>query len=236
MNCGRLGTAVLFVCGLWVPAAGIAAPLPARQTGGRTGPVFSPGGDWARAEVSALIGSQLVNQTLGFSRNIFQTVSARVEDVGFGEHRGGRGVLFLNRYLGVEAGFTRTRTEFELSVADEEGGVTVFAEPLIQESRETTVAVVAQLPLAAMTPYGTIGHVWRSSEVEGSDPFRSGAFVVGGGIKVPFPRLPLAAAFDYRYARYPGGDEMLYFTEGTPDGSTVSSLTLGVVFRFGLRP
>ena len=98
------------------------APTAAQTAPRRQGPVFSQPGDWTHAEAAVVIGSQLVNQDLGFSRNIFQTVSAEAEDVGFGQHLGARGAFFVNRYLGAEAGFTRTTTDFEFSVTDEEAG------------------------------------------------------------------------------------------------------------------
>ena len=259
MNAGRVCSAVLLLSGLWGPAAAKGAEpggaarnsgsaLLARARAGGEGavvtvgapapgqePVFAPGGDWARAEASALVGSQLVNQDLGFSRNIFQTISAEAEDVGFGEHYGARGAFFLNGYFGAEAGFTRTTTEFEFQVTDEEAGVTRFEEPLLQKSREIAVAAVAQWPLAAVTPYAAVGYGWRTSEIEGSDPFRAGAVVLGAGVKVPFPRLPVALAFDYRRVRYPSGEDGPGLAEGAVSGPTVSALTLGVILRLGER-
>lgn len=209
----------------------------ASQAGSQpSGPVFRRGGGWARAEASALVGSQLVNQDLGFSRNIFHTVSAEAEDVGFGEHYGARGAFFVNSYLGAEAGFTRTTTEFEFSVADEEAGVTIFEENLVQESREAAVAALAQLPLAAMTPYAVAGYSWRTSEAEGGAPFRAGAVVLGFGVKVPFPGMPVALAFDYRHVRYPADEaDALRLAEGGAEGPTVSALTLGVILRLSVR-
>ena len=202
---------------------------------GGAGPVFAPGGLWARAEAAALIGSQRVNQDLGFSRNIFQTVSAVADDVGFGEHYGARGTLFVNPYLGVEAGYTRTTTMFEIRVEDEEAGLVLFDEGLVQESNEFTAAAVAQVALAAVTPYLSLGYGWRESEVEGDAPFRTGALVFGAGIKVPFPLFPAAVAFDYRFVRYGGVDAPLDLVEGGTDGASVSALTLGILFRFGER-
>ena len=198
--------------------------------------VFGPGGNWARAEMSGLVGSQFVNDDLGSSRNIFQTVSAEADDVGFGEHFGASGAVFVNRYLGAEAGVTRTTTEFDFSVSDAEAGVTVFEEGLIQESREVLVSAVAQLPLAAMTPYAALGYGWKNAEVEGSDPSDSSALVFGFGIKVPFPRIPVALAFDYRYVRYPrADDDGLQLAEGGGGGASVSALTFGVVLRLAVR-
>lgn len=255
MTWRQSGPAALFLIGSAAPAApaperpeaAVAAPdLRARaHAGGEVAgarialptaqanqSVFGRGGGWARAEMSALVGSQFVNQDLGTSRNIFQTVSAEADDVGFGEHYGARGALFLNRYLGAEAGLTRTTTEFDFSVTDEEAGVTLFEQALVQESRELLVSAVAQLPLAALTPYAALGYGWRNAEVEGDDPFDSGAFVFGFGIKVPFPRIPVSLAFDYRYFRYPeADDDGLQLAEGG-GGATVSALTFGVVLRF----
>lgn len=212
-----------------IPAAGwMLAP--------QTNPsVFGRGGAWARAEVSALVGSQFVNDDLGSSRNIFQTVSAEADDVGFGEHFGARGAFFVNRYLGAEAGVTRTTTEFDFSVSDEDAGLTVFEEGLVQESREVLVSAVAQLPLAALTPYAALGYGWKNAENEGSDPSDSRALVFGFGIKVPFPRIPVALAFDYRYVRYPRTDDGLRLAEGSGGGASVSALTFGVVVRFAVR-
>ncbi|MCY4059873.1 MAG: hypothetical protein OXG44_17950, partial [Gammaproteobacteria bacterium] len=136
-------------------ASSAAQTAPSRQ-----GPVFSQPGDWTHAEAAVVFGSQLVNQDLGFSRNIFQTVSAEAEDVGFGQHLGARGAFFVNRYLGAEAGFTRTTTDFEFSVTDEEAGFTVFPEPLEQVSQEASVSAVPQWPRAAVTPYGVVGYAW----------------------------------------------------------------------------
>ncbi len=207
------------------------------QTGtGRQGPVFSRPGDWTHAEAAVLIGSQLVNQDLGFSRNIFQTVTAEADDVGFGQHLGARGAFFVNRYLGAEAGFTRTVTEFEFSVTDDEAGVTVFAEPLEQVSQEASVSAVAQWPRAAVTPYAVVGYAWRTSEIQGTDPFESGAVVVGFGIKVPFPRLPVSLAFDYRYIEYRDEEgDALRLAEGGVGSPTVSALTLGFVVRLNVN-
>ena len=214
-----------------------ARPLRVVQTGGgRQAPVFAQPGGWAHAEAAVVIGSQLVNQDLGFSRNIFQTVSAEAEDVGFGKHYGARGAFFVNRYLGAEAGFARTTTEFEFSVLDEEAGVTFFDEPLVQVSQEGTVSAVAQWPRAAVTPYAVVGYAWRTSEIEGGEPLESGAFVVGFGIKVPFPRIPVSLAFDYRYFEY-GDDEgeRLQLAEGGMGRPSVSALTLGVVVRLNVN-
>ena len=207
------------------------------QTGApRQGPVFSRPGDWAHAEAAVVIGTQLVNQDLGFSRNIFQTVSAEAEDVGFGEHYGARGAFFVNRYLGAEAGFARTTTEFEFLVTDDEAGVTIFEEALVQVSQEASIAAVAQWPRAAITPYAVAGYAWRTSEIAGGDPFQSGALVMGFGIKVPFPRIPVSLAFDYRYVQYGDGeDNVLQLAEGGMGSPTVSALTLGVVVRLNVN-
>lgn len=209
----------------------VAQTAPSRQ-----GPVFSQPGDWTHAEAAVVIGSQLVDQDLGFSRNIFQTVSAEAEDVGFGQHLGARGAFFVNRYLGAEAGFTRTTTDFEFSVTDEEAGFTVFPEPLEQVSRETSVSVVLQWPRAAVTPYGVLGYAWRTSEVEGAEPFESGAVVVGIGIKVPFPGAPVSLAFDYRRIAFRDEEgDALRLAEGGAGSPTVSALTLGVVVRLNVN-
>ena len=207
------------------------------QTGtARQGPVFSQPGDWTHAEAAVVIGSQLVDQDLGFSRNIFQTVSGKASDVGFGQHFGARGAFFVNRYIGAEAGFTRTTTEFEFSVRDDEAGVTTFAEPLEQVSQEASVSAVAQWPRAAVTPYAVVGYVWRTSEIEGGEALEAGAIVVGFGIKVPFPRIPVALAFDYRYIEYRDEEgETLQLAEGGMGSPTVSALTLGVVVRLNVN-
>lgn len=207
------------------------------QTGpSRQGPVFSQPGDWTHAEAAVVIGSQLVNQDLGFSRNIFQTVTAEADDVGFGQHLGARGAFFVNRYLGAEAGFTRTLTEFEFSVTDAEAGVTVFAEPLEQVSQEASVSAVAQWPRAAVTPYAVFGYAWRTSEIRGTEPLESGAVVVGFGIKVPFPGVPVSLAFDYRYIEYRDEEgDVLRLAEGGVGSPTVSALTLGVVVRLNVN-
>ena len=208
-------------------ASSVTQAAPSRQ-----GPVFSQPGDWTHAEAGVVIGSQLVNQDLGFSRNIFQTVSAEAEDVGFGQHLGARGAFFVNRYLGAEAGFTRTTTDFEFSVTDEEAGFTVFPEPLEQVSQEASVSAVLQWPRAAVTPYGVVGYAWRTSEVEGAEPFESGAVVVGIGIKVPFPGAPVLLAFDYRRIEFRDEEtDALRLAEGGVGSPTVSALTLGVVVR-----
>jgi len=190
-----------------------------------------------RSQVAAVvIGSQLVNQDLGFSRNIFQTVSAEAEDVGFGQHLGARGAFFVNRYLGAEAGFTRTTTDFEFSVTDEEAGFTVFPEPLEQVSQEASVSAVLQWPRAAVTPYGVVGYAWRTSEVEGAEPFESGAVVVGIGIKVPFPGAPVLLAFDYRRIEFRDEEaDALRLAEGGVGSPTVSALTLGIVVRLNVN-
>lgn len=202
----------------------------------RQGPVFSQPGDWTHAEAAVVIGSQLVDQDLGFSRNIFQTVSAEAEDVGFGQHLGARGAFFVNRYLGAEAGFSRTTTDFEFSVTDEEAGTTVFPEPLEQVSQEASVSAVLQWPRAAVTPYGVVGYAWRTSEVEGADPFESGAVVVGIGIKVPFPGFPVSLAFDYRHIEFRDEEgDALRLAQGGMGSPTVSALTLGVVVRLNVN-
>ena len=207
------------------------------QTGtARQGPVFSQPGDWTHAEAAVVIGSQLVDQDLGFSRNIFQTVSGEASDVGFGQHFGARGAFFVNRYIGAEAGFTRTTTEFEFSVRDDEAGVTTFAEPLEQVSQEASVSAVAQWPRAAVTPYAVVGYAWRTSEIEGGEALEAGAVVVGFGIKVPFPRIPVALAFDYRYIAYRDDEgDVLRLAEGGMGSPTVSALTLGVVVRINVN-
>lgn len=212
------------------------AAAPAQTGSTRQGPVLARPGDWAHAEAAVVIGSQLVDQDLGFSRNIFQTVSAAAEDVGFGQHFGARGSFFVNRYLGAEAGFARTRTEFEFAVTDEDAGVTIFDEALVQVSQEASIAAVVQWPRVAVTPYGVAGYAWRSSEVEGSDPFESGAVVFGVGIKVPFPGFPVSLAFDYRFIEYRDEPEdALRLAEGGMSAPTVSALTLGVVVRLNVN-
>ena len=216
-------------------ASARARPVVQAGPGGQ-GAVFSQPGDWTHAEAAVVIGSQLVDQDLGFSQNIFQTVTAEAEDVGFGQHYGARGAFFANRYLGAEAGFARTVTEFEFSVTDEDAGVTIFAEPLEQISQEVSVSAVLQWPRAAVTPYGVVGYAWRTSEVEGAEPFESGAVVVGFGIKVPFPRLPVSLAFDYRYIEYQDEEgDALRLAEGGVGSPTVSALTLGVVVRLNVN-
>lgn len=198
----------------------------------RAGPVFTPGGGWSRAEVGLLIGSQRVNEDLGFSTNIFQTVSAAAQDVGFGEHYGARGSVFFNRYLGVEGAFTRTRTSFEFSISDEEAGVNILAESLVRSSTEFAGALVGQFPLSAMTPYAALGYGSGNASVGDGDDFRSGAFVLGGGVKVPFPQLPFLLTLDFRFFRYREANAALQLAEGgRPPSATV--LTVGVMFRLG---
>ena len=198
----------------------------------RAGPVFTPGGGWSRAEVGLLIGSQRVNEDLGFSTNIFQTVSAAAQDVGFGEHYGARGAVFLNRYLGVEGAFTRTRTSFEFSVSDEEAGVNILAESLVRSSTEVAGALVGQFPLSAMTPYAAVGYGSGNASVGDGEDFRSGAFVLGAGVKVPFPQLPFLLTLDFRFFRYREANAALQLAEGgRPPSATV--LTVGVMFRLG---
>ncbi len=213
---------------------GAASTQPGAIQRTRGGPVFTPGGVWARVELGAQIGGQRVNQDLGFSRNIFQTVSAQAEDVGFGEHYGARGSVFVNRHFGVEAGYTRTRSVFEISVEDEEAGLTVFEDGIRQESQEFSASAVAQIPLAAMTPYATVGYGWRESDIGEDAPFRAGTIVVGAGMKVVFPLFPVALSFDYRFMRYPAA-EPLVFSEGGTDVASVSALTLGILIRLGER-
>lgn len=198
----------------------------------RAGPVFTPGGGWSRAEVGLLIGSQRVNEDLGFSTNIFQTVSAAAQDVGFGEHYGARGAVFLNRYLGVEGAFTRTRTSFEFSISDEEAGVNILAESLVRSSTEVAGALVGQFPLSAMTPYAAVGYGSGNASVGDGEDFRSGAFVLGAGVKVPFPQLPFLLTLDFRFFRYREANAALQLAEGgRPPSATV--LTVGVMFRLG---
>ena len=255
MNWRRPGLAALLTWSVAGPAAADPEPAPLRagasdrapasetRGAGRyfratqrpvsSGPVFQRGGSWTRFEASALVGSELVNQDLGYSTNIFQTVTARAEDVGFGEHFGARGAFFVSQYLGAEASYTRTTTEFEFSVTDDEGGVVVFEEPLLQESREVSLSLVVQVPLAAMTPYAVLGYGWRRSRVSSGDPFPASAPLFGAGIKVPFPRIPVALAFDYRRTAYPGGPGAFRLSEGATGEATVSALTMGVVFRLG---
>ena len=58
--------------------------------------------------------------------------------------------------------------------------------------------------------------------------FRAGAVVLGAGVKVPFPRLPVALAFDYRRVRYPSGEDgPRSCRREAVSGPTVSALTLG---------
>ncbi len=266
MRIRRLGSAALLVVATAGPAAAAPAgtgwdrAVPSRDSGrlrdlleslreasrnassvaqtdaNRQGPVFSRPGDWTHAEAAVVIGSQLVNQDLGFSQNVFQTVSGEAEDVGFGRHLGARGSFFVNRYLGAEAGFARTTTEFEFSVTDTEAGVTVLAEPLEQISQEASVSAVAQWPRAAVTPYAVVGYAWRTSEVQGTDAFESGAIVLGVGIKVPFPRIPISLAFDYRYVQFRDEEgDVLRLAEGGLGSPTVSALTLGVVVRLNVN-
>ena len=228
---GRLGEILRSLREAAEQASSVAQTAPRRQ-----GPVFSQPGDWTHAEAAVVIGSQLVDQDLGFSRNIFQTVSAEAEDVGFGQHLGARGAFFVNRYLGAEAGFTRTTTDFEFSVTDEEAGITIFPEPLEQVSQETSVSAVLQWPRAAVTPYGVVGYAWRTSEVEGAEPFESGAVVVGIGIKVPFPGSPVLLAFDYRRIEFRDEEaDALRLAQGGVGSPTVSALTLGVVVRLNVN-
>ena len=219
--------------------SGQASRQASRQASGQAsgqGPVLARPGDWAHAEASVVIGSQLVNQDLGSSTNIFQTVSAEAEDVSFGQHVGARGSFFVNRYLGAEAGFARTRTEFEFLVADDEAGVTSLDEALVQVSQEASIAAVAQWPRAAVTPYVLAGYAWRTAEVEGADPFESGAVVFGVGIKVPFPTIPVSLAFDYRFIEYRDeAEDALRLAEGGVGSPQVSALTLGVVVRLNVN-
>jgi len=208
------------------------APVGGQPTPVRAGPVFTPGGGWSRAEVGLLIGSQRVNEDLGFSTNIFQTVSAAAQDVGFGEHYGARGSVFFNRYLGVEGAFTRTRTSFEFSISDEEAGVNILAESLVRSSTEFAGALVGQFPLSAMTPYAALGYGSGNASVGDGEDFRSGAFVLGGGVKVPFPQLPFLLTLDFRFFRYREANAALQLAEGgRPPSATV--LTVGVMFRLG---
>ena len=216
------------------PDAGTARGRGAAQpTPVRAGPVFTPGGGWSRAEIGLLVGSQRVNEDLGMSRNIFQTVSASAQNVGFGEHYGARGALFLNRYLGVEAAFTRTTTSFEFSITDEEAGVNILGESLARRSAEFAGALVGQFPLAAMTPYAAVGYGAGSASVDDGDDFRSRAVILGAGVKVPFPQLPFLLTFDFRFFRYLEADEALQLAEGPASPPSAAVLTVGFMFRLG---
>ncbi len=204
----------------------------AAQTGSASsGPVFGSGGTWSRAEVAFLLGSQRVRENLGFSRNIFGTISAEAENVGFGEHYGGRATLFVNRWLGVEGSWFRTTTEFEFSVTDREAGAVAFDDTLTQESDEFAGALIVQWPLAALTPYAAVGYGSRSAEVGASDPFTSGSIHLGAGIKVPFGNLPFSMTFDYRHVQYRERNEAIRLAEGGGANPTASVLTVGIMLR-----
>lgn len=208
-------------------------PGAAQPTPVRAGPVFTPGGGWSRAEIGLLVGSQRVNEDLGMSRNIFQTVSASAQNVGFGEHYGARGALFLNRYLGAEAAFTRTTTSFEFSISDEEAGVNILGESLSRRSTEFAGALVGQFPLAAMTPYAAVGYGAGNASVDGSEDFRSRAVILGAGVKVPFPQLPFLLTFDFRFFRYLEANETLLLAEGPASPPSAAVITVGFMFRLG---
>lgn len=212
------------------PNRGPAAPQP---TPVRAGPVFTPGGGWSRAEVGLLVGSQRVNEDLGIARNIFSTVSASAQNVGFGEHYGARGALFLNRYLGAEAAFTRTTTMFEFSIADEEAGVNILGESLSRRSTEFAGALIGQFPLAAMTPYAAVGCGVGNASVAEGDDFRSRAIILGAGVKVPFPQLPFLLTFDFRFFRYLEANEALVLAEGPASPPSAAVITVGFMFRLG---
>lgn len=199
----------------------------------RAGPVFTPGGGWSRAEVGLLVGSQRVNEDLGIARNIFSTVSASAQNVGFGEHYGARGALFLNRYLGAEAAFTRTTTMFEFSIADEEAGVNILGESLSRRSTEFAGALIGQFPLAAMTPYAAVGYGVGNASVAEGDDFRSRAVLLGAGVKVPFPQLPFLLTFDFRFFRYLEANEALVLAEGPASPPSAAVITVGFMFRLG---
>lgn len=209
---------------------GPAAPQP---TPVRAGPVFTPGGGWSRAEVGLLVGSQRVNEDLGMARNIFSTVSASAQNVGFGEHYGARGALFLNRYLGAEAAFTRTTTSFEFSISDEEAGVNILGETLARRSTEFAGALIGQFPLAAMTPYAAVGYGVGNASVEEGDDFRSRAVILGAGVKVPFPQLPFLLTFDFRFFRYLEANRALVLAEGPASPPSAAVITVGFMFRLG---
>ncbi len=196
-----------------------------------SGPVFAGSGMWSRAEVAFLLGSQRVREHLGFSRNIFGTVSAESENVGFGEHYGGRATIFVNRWFGLEGSWFRTTTEFEFSVADSEVGSIVFDDTLTQESDEFAGALIVQWPLMALTPYAAVGFGSRSAEVGMSDPFTSGSVHLGAGIKVPFGELPFSMTFDYRYVHYREINEAIRLVEGGTANPTASVLTVGIMLR-----
>ena len=209
------------------------APEAGQPTPVRAGPVFTPGGGWSRAELGLLVGSQRVNEDLGIARNIFQTVSASAQNVGFGEHYGARGALFLNRYFGAEAAFTRTTTSFEFSVSDEEAGVNILGESLVRRSTEIVGALIVQFPLAAMTPYAALGYGTGNSVVAEGDDFRSRAYLAGAGVKVPFPQLPFLLTFDFRFVRYLEANEALVLGEGPASPPWAAVLTVGFMFRLG---
>ncbi len=204
---------------------------PATQAGaGGSGSVFGRGGTWSRAEVAFLLGSQRVREELGVSRNIFGSVSAESSNVGFGEHYGGRATVFVNRWFGLEGSWFRTTSEFEFSITDAEAGAVLFEDALVQESWELAGAAILQWPLVALTPYAAFGYGSRTSEVSEVEPFRSGSWHLGAGMKVPFGDLPFSMTFDYRYVRYREVNEAIQLTE-SGDRPTASVLTVGVMLR-----
>jgi len=203
----------------------------AAQAGvGGPGSVFGRGGTWSRAEVAFLLGSQRAREELGVSRNIFGSVSAEASNVGFGEHYGGRATVFVNRWFGLEGSWFRTTSEFEFSITDAEAGAVLFEDALVQESWELAGAAILQWPLVALTPYAAFGYGSRTSEVGETEPFRSGSWHLGAGMKVPFGDLPFSMTFDYRYVRYREVNEAIQLAESGAR-PTASVLTVGVMLR-----
>lgn len=186
-----------------------------------------------RLQVSGFVGGMSIDQSLGSTSNIYQSVTGAATDVSFGKLYGLRVSWGFTEILAAEFNFSSSSNAYTFDVDDVELGRVGLGEQFEASQGYFGGNVVFQFPLGSLVPYVTGGAgLLRTSPkqtISGIESASGFDFNVGGGVKYWFSSLRwLGLRGDVRYHNASDG---LTFPGGTstPKGLEYS---VGASFRW----
>lgn len=143
-----------------------------------------------RLQVSGFVGGMTVDQSLGTTTNLYQSVTGEATDVTFGKLYGFRASWGFTSNLAAEFNVSSSSNAYTLDVDDLEVGNVALGEQFRSDQLYFGGNVVYQLPTGNFAPYVTGGvGLARTTPVEaiaGVDRVSAFDFNVGGGMKYWF--------------------------------------------------
>ena len=185
-----------------------------------------------RLQASGFVGMLTIDQSLGTSENIYQTVTGEAQNIDFGRFYGLRASWGFTDELAVEFNLAAGNNAYTLSVEDEEAGDAALGEQFDASRLILSGNLVYQFDLGNIVPYVTGGagllRVTPKNRIEGFERVSTLDINFGGGAKF-WLNSPQWLGFRVDF-RYHIANDGLTFPGGTssPKGF---ELTAGAGFR-----